>query len=169
MKISSKIRTIENSDKKVGILLCADYCAEHEWGIEELSNTLGILNPNVDDKSSFRITASDYIESVTVTVRGKEYFIITMAYSRRPRNTDYVSVVDWFEEEYEFWNEDGIVSTMGAWSKSDCRLVFTGDDIAFGKELFKAMKECRATVGLMGFEPTNNPYVRNYGLAIEII
>ena len=65
----------------VGVNLGADFCAEHEWGIQRMCTRLGVANNSITVGVDRRkITKGESVDGGQVTIKKKKYFYI----SRRP-------------------------------------------------------------------------------------
>ena len=123
-----------DGDKFVGVNLGADYCAEHEWGIERLCKYLGVYNHTKDNEKAY-LSMKDNIQ------RGLGYDPVFGVEARTITNTDNLLATkhilkgktvyalycgaNYFlkhcssklSDEIKPWNDEWEIS--GAWSEHD--------------------------------------------------
>lgn len=143
MRASSNTETI---DGRIGVVMCADYCAEHEWGIRDLRNRLGLDGSNgIDGRRIWRPE-----ELYLSVVNGRTFFGTRCHYTECAHRD--ARVVDGLTSE---WDErDFLISAP------------TGtDDARLLEEIGQAANDGQAFLQMYS---SSNPFGRG-GLAIGLI
>lgn len=106
MKQSTEnVMFIHNKSKLVGINLGFDYCAEHEWGIEDLQESLGIIK----DPSVFGLEKRIISDSSSISIAELEDHRLVL-YSIHSYNYNLPSIINrYIELSYRSNPKDPIV------------------------------------------------------------
>lgn len=157
-------RTLESKfllddGKIVGIDLGADFCAEHEWGIEQIKGQLGI--------------PQDPVSQGLLGIEGRRIRKFPEESFRLVDSEGYKLLV--FHEHIERWDNyeylssemrlDGKVSVRAAWDESSFAIAAIGQEVGFLETLFEAFKNKDVAIWLGGGKGS----LANAGLVIVIV
>jgi hypothetical protein len=141
----------------IGINLGADYCSEHEWGIEKLKKTFGIpypkaeyhkfIDPNTEPIKAFGIsrrTATIFPENNIIFIRAKDKTLLVVSNWMYNRAEIVKKLVEGWPgsvpknyQELNLYNE----KLATAWSESDFGIFADGrENYKHLDELYKAME-----------------------------
>lgn len=155
-------------DEPIGINLGADFCAEHEWGIQRMCNRLGVINNNtVVGVERRRITKGETVGGGLVTVKKKKYFYIYSAninYLMEEEKKTLRNIMD----SLGMYLGEGTLEKYGFmsfWDEGGFQVLFNEKYIGLGEKLLCAIKENDA---LIYVGKSENPFIRS-GLHIVIL
>lgn len=144
MRKTQKSKFLLDKEKIVGIDLGADFCAEHEWGIEQLRNQLGI--------------PKDPIEEGTLGLDGRKT-------KEFPSKSFAIAEVDGykllvFHDHVKHWNNFSHISEelrlkndihlSAAWDESSFAIAIKGKEDEFLRRLFAAFEKKDVAIWLGG-------------------
>lgn len=133
----------------------ADFTAEHEWGIEDLKNKLGVNGTKLGIKGRIINDA----KSLYLLHGSKGAYLCVPAYFH-PESERLDK-----ETEIHGWKENALSS---AWSDKDFYIYAqTHEDIALLQELYDQARKKNVAIGLGGSDP-RNPFDRA-GLSIVLV
>jgi hypothetical protein len=138
----------------IGVTMKADFTAEHEWGIKDLKNTLGVNDTKLGIKG--RIINNCGRLFYFKTNKGA-YLCVPGYFDPKPENLDK-------EGELHGWRE----TLSSAWSGQDMYIYAKGEkDVLALEEIYKQAQKKNVAIGLGGADP-RNPFDRA-GLNIMIV
>lgn len=144
---------IEDEGKIVGICLGYDYCAEHEWGIKGIKQTLGIWSgdPKTEKKvfgfERHRVTTGEKVRWLETTVKKKKFYGIT-TYKGWRTDEESLKYLKNFIPSYKSDSE-----LLTAWNE-DAFIIWTTDKEKL-KIIFDAFQQNKI---LYGFHSDKNPF-----------
>jgi hypothetical protein len=133
-----------DGEKVVGINLDADFCAEHEWGIEQLRRRLGIS----EDPISQGLLG---IDGRKTTEFPEEYFALPDVDGYKLLVfCDNVKRWDNFEYLAREMHLGGNTPIRAAWDESSFAIAIKGKEVEFIQQLFEAFKNKDVAIWLGG-------------------
>lgn len=148
MRRSPKVHWHVNADF-FGVSLGADFVAEHEWGIKNLTDALGIKKEGLGIEKR-RVTNGEIVHML-----GDDNLYVTARCYGQKKTVEELNAVN----EWSFRNEE----TVAAWDEEGF-LIRTKTEQGKLKELYEALKNGNAAVWLGG-----GKFLENAGLNVCII
>jgi len=152
----------------VGVNLGADFCAEHEWGIQRMCTRLGVANNSITVGVDRRkITKGESVDGGQVTIKKKKYFYIYSENINYLMDKDKITLRKIMDGLHMYPGEMTLekYGFMSFWDEGGFQLLFDEKYIEFGKELLNAIKTNDA---LLFVGKTSNPFSRG-GLNVVIL
>lgn len=176
-KASQDNGIIVEDGKFIGIALGYDYCAEHEWGINELKQICGIpdstkktmgVKSRTITKVPFIIFKEEVVKRDTTKIKKGKYAVLYTGKEWRTKeeNEDYIShdLKNWIEDLNwnAKWNAEH-PSTRGdkdniitAWDSGGFGVAVMGEqEVEWLKELKTAIDEKRLTIAIANLRAKN--------------
>lgn len=168
MRRGFKGQTLKNAEGKViGMFFGSDFCAEHEWGIEDLLEVVAIHKGEQQPKPWH---ADETIYQVFENVLGDNGEYYNSIFFGEGMYIHYIKPEFAFRRvcEYLLTSKDNGNSdnTFTAWDKRTFGILFPVAQV----EEFKAVKSIidskEFNIGFIQRKTENNPFSRSWGLAI---
>jgi len=156
MRRSRETSIIRNDNGAViGVVMKADFTAEHEWGIKDLKNTLGVNDTKLGIKGRI---INDCNRVFYFKTKKGAYLCVPGYFDPEPDKLDK-------ESELHGWRDETLSS---AWSGRDMYIYAKGEeDVLALEEIYKQAQKKNVAIGLGGVDP-RNPFDRA-GLNIMIV
>lgn len=156
MRRSRETSIIRDEDGKfIGIAMKADFTSEHEWGIKDLKNTLGVNDTKLGIKGRI---INDCSRLFYLKGQKGAYLCVPHYFDPEPDQLDK-------ESELHGWRDETLSS---AWSGSDMYIYAkNSEDIQALEGIYLQAQKKNVAIGLGGADP-RNPFDRD-GLVIMIV
>ena len=165
MRETYNSQIIMNGDSFQGINLGADYCAEHEWGIEPLRKAFGMCSRDDYDKivgiNRFKATKVPPIVELVTFQNRKLKYVSLLVLSYMPYLSENVSLKSYVA--YPYGRSDGF--TYAAWDKEGFTITVPYEKREYLYALKKAIEEKNVAIYMEGIK---NPFGRA-GLCVMLL